>query len=146
MRRRMITIGVGLGLAAAAIPAWSTATSTTERSKACWAQADRKGLHGAERTRFHKTCLQGALAPASPTHADKGSVSARAVTAPSGSGWTQRSRQCAAEADAKGKTDNERKSIRLSCLANASPVATTGTPTKPPKPTPSHDELGTLPR
>jgi len=128
------------------MPAWSTTTSSTERSNACWAQANQKGLHGAERTSFHKTCLQGALAPSTPTHDDKGSVSAKAVTAPSGADRTQRSRQCAAEADAKGKSDNERKSIRLSCLANASPPSSTGTPTKTPKPTPSHDELGTLPR
>jgi len=146
MRPLMITIGVGFGLAAAAMPAWSTPTSATERSNACWAQADKKDLHGAERTRFHRTCLQGALAPAAPTRDDKGSVAAKAVTSPSGTDRTQRSRQCAAEADAKGKTDNERKSIRLSCLANASPPSSTGTPTKTPKPTPSHDELGTLPR
>jgi hypothetical protein len=142
----MITIGVGLGLAAAALPVWSAPTSTTERSNACWAQATQKGLHGAARTTFHKTCLQGALAPATPTHDDKGSVSAKAITAPSGADRTQRSRQCAAEADAKGKTDNERKSIRLTCLANASPPSSTGSPTKSPTPTPSHDELGTLPR
>ncbi len=146
MPRFIIMTGVALGLAAAAAPAWSITTSTTERSKACWTQADQKGLHGAERTRFHKTCLEGALAPASPTHADKGSVSAKAVTAPSGADRTQRSRQCAAEADAKGKTDNERKSIRLTCLASASPASSTGTPTQTPKPTPSHDALGTLPR
>jgi len=142
----MITIGVGFGLLAAAMPAWSTPTSSTERSNACWAQADQKGLHGAERTTFHKTCLQGALAPATPTHDDKGSVSAKAITSPSGADRTQRSRQCAAEADAKGKTDNERKSIRLTCLANASPPSSTGTPTKTPTPTPSHEALGTLPR
>jgi len=146
MRLRMITIGVGLGLAAAASPVWSAPTSTSERSSACWAQANQKGLHGTARTTFHKTCLQGALAPATPTRDDKESVAAKAVTSPSGTDRTQRSRQCAAEADAKGKTDNERKSIRLSCLANASPPSTTGTPTKTPKPTHSHDELGTLPR
>jgi hypothetical protein len=146
MRQRMITIGVGFGLLAAAMPAWSNPTSTTERSSACWAQADKKGLHGGERTTFHKTCLQGALAPPSDTHADKQSVSARAVTAPSGEDRAKRSRQCAAQADAKGKTDNERKSIRLTCLANASPPSSSGTPRKPPTPTPSHDELGTLPR
>jgi hypothetical protein len=146
MYRRMTTIGVAVGLVAAALPAWSAQTSTTERSNACWAQADKKGLHGGDRTTFHRTCLQGALAPASPTHADNRSVAAKAVTSPSGADRTQRSRQCAAEADAKGKTDNERKSIRLSCLANASPPSATGTPTKTPKATPSHDELGTLPR
>ncbi len=146
MRRQMITIGVGLGLAVAAMPAWSIPTSTTERSNACWAEADKKGLHGAERTTFHNTCLQGPLAPASPTHNDKGSVSAKAVTAPSGSDRTKRSQQCAAEANAKGKTDNDRKSIRLTCLANASPPQATETPTQPAKPTHSNDALGTLPR
>jgi len=146
MHRQIVTIGVILTVAGLATPVWAVATSTTERSNACWAEANKKGLHGADRTTFHKTCLQGALAPASPTHADKGSVSAKAVTAPSGADRTQRSRQCAAEADAKGKTDNERKSIRLSCLANASPPSSTETPTKTAKPTPSHDELGTLPR
>ncbi len=136
--------GACLAAALLAPPAWA-ATSTAMRSRDCWAQADKKGLHGADRTAFHRTCLQGALAPSGPTLADKGSMNASAVTAPSGVDRTQRSRQCAAEADAKGTTDNERKSIRLSCMANASPPAATGTPTQPPTPTHSNDTLGTLP-
>jgi hypothetical protein len=127
------------------LPAWS-ATSTAVRSRDCWAQADNESLHGAERRAFHKRCLQGALAPASPTQADKGSVSAAALTSPSGADRTQRSRDCAAQADAKGATDNARKSIRLSCMASAAPPASTGTPTHPPAPTPSNDQLGTLPQ
>jgi hypothetical protein len=72
-------------------------------------------------------------------------MSAKAVTSPSGMDRTRRSADCTAEANAKGGTDNERKSIRLACLANAAPPASTGTPTRTPAPTPSHDQLGALP-
>jgi hypothetical protein len=125
-------------------PAWP-AVSTAARSKACWSESDKKGLRGEARVTFHETCMEGALAPTTPTHHDKGSVSALAVTSPSGQSRTQRSKACAAEANLKAKTENERASIRLTCMANASPPSTTGTPTRTPTPVKSHDELGVLP-
>ena len=147
MRQIVAASGVGLIILALAAPMSSTTAKTqATRSELCWAQADKKGLHGEARSTFHKTCVEGALAPASPTHHDAGSVSAKAVTSPSGVDRTERSNICAKEADAKTTDENKRKSIRLACMASAAPPAATGTPTHPPAPTPDKDQLGSLPR
>jgi hypothetical protein len=136
---------------AAVAPAWAVGaapappTGTAARSQACWSEADKKGLAGAERSRFHDTCTQGAMGTTAPTHTKAHDASSRALLAPSGQDRTTRSRACTAEADKKAANENDRKQIRLACLASAAPAGATETQQRPQTPTPAKPGYGALP-
>ena len=129
-----------------ASPHADAAATSAARSKACWATAAEKGLTGAARGRFHKSCVAGPLAASTPTRPIAGDVADKAITQPSGQDREARSRDCAAEADRKAPGDETlRKSTFLACLASAAPAKNTGTPITPPKPTPAKPVLGASP-
>ncbi len=114
--------------------------------RSCADEANTKKLAGAERETFLKTCHQGALAPATPTHDASHSAQAKILTAPSGADRTKRSAACTAEAHRRKLDDNQAKAFRLNCLASAAPVSDTGGADRPPVPSKSKPGYDTLPR
>ena len=112
----------------------AAAAPESAQSKACYAKATARKLHGAERTAFHRTCMKGALSPDRPTAANGRSKEGQAITAPSGVDRTVRSKQCSDEADRRRLTGQDRDAFRLSCLATAGPVTEAQTKRQAPKP------------
>ena len=122
----------------------STAVAKTSRqSVSCARSASKEGLTGAQRTTFNKKCMNGPLAAETPTAPTAQSKGAQAVTKPSGVDRTTRTKQCAAEADRKGLTDQNRKAYQLSCLATAGPVSGGETGTVEPHPANQIKGIGT---
>ncbi len=123
MRQPLLLTRLALTLASLSASAGlAFAAPESAQSKACYAKASAQNLHGAARTSFHRTCMKGALSPDKPTAATPSAKEARAITAPSGSDRTVRSKQCSEEADRRGLTDKDREAFRLSCMATAGPV------------------------
>jgi hypothetical protein len=118
-------------------------THASARSTACWTQAKRQGLTGAERNAFHATCMEGALAGKRPVKAAS-SEGAKAITSPSGAGAATRSKQCNDEATRRGLHDSGFQAFRKGCLASAAPVGAIQTSLTPTTPTPAKPKLESL--
>jgi hypothetical protein len=80
-----------------------------------------------------------------PTPTKDHNAAAQALLAPSGQDRATRSRACSAEADKKATNENDRKDIRLACLAGAQPASATETQSRPETPTPAKPGYDTLP-
>jgi hypothetical protein len=110
------------------------AAATSRASKDCAAQAAREHLKGHAATDFRAKCLKGPLAAKTPTEPTTPGEEAHAVTAPSGANRNVRTRECTAEADKRGLTNQDRKQFQLSCMATAGPVTEGETHNETPKP------------
>jgi hypothetical protein len=128
----MLSISVLAALAVVA-PRPAVAASS-EASKDCAAQVEQQHLTGQASDDFRAKCMKGPLAAKRPTAPTTPGKEAHAVTAPSGANRNIRSRQCTAEADKRGLTNQDRKQFQLSCLATAGPVSEGETHSEPPHP------------
>ena len=93
------------------------------QSAHCADSAKEKGLTGARRSAFIKTCTRGPLAARAPTARTPASKESQAITKPSGVDRTTRTKQCNDEAARKGLAGKNSKAFQLSCLATAGPVS-----------------------
>lgn len=146
MKIRVGLLGI-LALTLVAAPAWSAAQSAT--SKACSAQADAKGLHGADREAFRSTCMQApsgaatttaktsagtkAAMPATPTKTVKTTTTGAVPSAKAAPSSV--SQACSTQADAKGLHGADRDKFRSACMKGGAPatapIAATSSAMKP---------------
>jgi hypothetical protein len=126
--------GAALAMFFAAAPALAAPASAQSRD--CSAQADAKGLHGADREKFRTSCIKGA-APAAPAKAvavEKAPAKAVAMPAAAaapakpaiGTALSPASKACSDQADAKGLHGKDRETFRNQCLKGSAPVAAAG--------------------
>ena len=117
MKRTTWVVAVGAALAVLAGPAVFAQTAGTaaaakpansqqEKMKTCNTEAASKGLKGAERKAFMKTCLSDQPAPAAKMNSQQ-----------------EKMKSCNKEATEKGLKGAERKSFMRTCLKASAPEA-----------------------
>jgi hypothetical protein len=106
-------------------PATTTKAASSDASKACSAQADAKGLHGADRDKFRTACMKGgAPAAAAPMAAAPAATTTTAKTTSTKAAPSDMSKSCSAQADAKGLHGTDRDKFRTACMKGAAPAVT----------------------
>ena len=113
MRRSTWLVVTGAALALltgqAAFAQASQPNSQQEKMTTCSADAKAKGLMGAERKAFMKSCLS-----------EKGAeTTAGAITSPRANRQTEKMKSCNADAKTKGLKGTERKAFMKSCLSGS---------------------------
>jgi len=105
MRRSTWLVGIGAALAlVAGQGAWAQATHNSQQDKmtSCNADAKSKGLTGADRKAFMKTCLS----------ADSGAAA-------KGNSQQEKMKTCNADATSKGLKGADRKAFMKTCLSGS---------------------------
>jgi len=122
MRRStwLVVTGAALALLAgqAAFAQASQPNSQQEKMTTCSADAKAKGLMGAERTAFMKSCLseKGAETTAG---ASTSATGASGSATPRANSQTEKMKSCNADAKTKGLKGTERKAFMKSCLSGS---------------------------
>ena len=105
MRRSTWLVGIGAALAlVAGQGAWAQATQNSQQQKmtSCNADATSKGLKGADRKAYMKTCLS----------ADSGAAA-------KGNSQQEKMKTCNADATSKGLKGADRKAYMKTCLSGS---------------------------
>ena len=113
-----VAAGAALALFSGQAAFAQTTTTNTQQEKmtTCNADAKAKGLTGAERKEFMKSCLSSKGAEATGT----GATTAEGSAAPTSNAQQEKMKSCSADAKTKGLKGAERKTFMKECLSSSS--------------------------